>query len=73
MAVAAPRSRKNDSATETARVMRVFDMLAEEMATRFRSQPFLALWDGSSGAFIHNSIPQFLEIADRIAARTEER
>ena len=59
---ARPRARKNDSATETARVMRVFDMLDDETDQR-------GMGPGSP-----SRIPpeRLLEIADRIAARTED-
>lgn len=48
---------KNDSATEAARVLRVFDGLREEIARRL---PY---------DLDNNTV---LEIADRIAARTED-
>jgi hypothetical protein len=54
------RKPKNDSATEAARVLRVFDMLAEEMQRR-KLRSF-----ADAEAYV------LLEVADRIAARTED-
>ena len=69
---ARPRARKNDSAAETARVMRVFDMLVDELGIRNPAQPYMASFDGSRGTYDHNYTFDLLAIADRIASRTED-
>ena len=58
----APRKPKRDAATETARVLRVFDLLDEELDRR-------GLGPGSA---LRSDTAKVLEIADRICARTEE-
>lgn len=60
------RREKTDSATETARVLRVYDMLVAELALRFPP----ALLDPRARDV--GLTPTLLEIADRIAYRTED-
>ncbi len=70
-----PRSRpkpKPDSAREAARVLRVFDMLVEELARRYAPMPHV-IYDAAKATIEHDgTIPALLAIADRIAARTED-
>lgn len=66
------RREKPDSATEAARVLRIFDLLAEEMLRRFPAQP-IRIWDASKATITESALlPTLLEIADRIAYRTED-
>jgi hypothetical protein len=66
------RREKPDSATETARVLRIFDMLREELGSRFG--PPDARFAGGRGSLPldHPLVRSAFEIADRIAYRTEE-
>lgn len=66
------RREKPDSATETARVMRVFDMLVEELDRRYKGMPFVGTWNAGNETMENNRIPDILAIADRICARTED-
>lgn len=66
------RREKPDSATETARVLRIFDMLGEEMLRRFPAQP-LIIYDATATTITESALlPTMLEVADRIAYRTED-
>lgn len=58
----AVRREKPDSASETARVLRVFDMLVEELRRRFSSPMSPVVYD----------MPDILAVADRICARSED-
>lgn len=62
---------KNDSATETARVLRVYDMLVAEMALRYPPMPIVT-FDATLRVTDTGLLPTLLEIADRICYRTED-
>jgi hypothetical protein len=61
---------KPDSATETARVLRVFDMLVSELDARY--PPVAVVTTGPPTIHPSDALPRLLEVADRIAARTED-
>ena len=65
------RKEKPNSAEETARVLRIFDMLCEQLSVRYPKIAFMVVADGN-GLPEMNNIPAMLEIADSIARRTED-
>lgn len=70
MTVPARPKPKPDSATETARVLRIFDMLCEELASRFPPVGLVLRVDGNT--VVNDRTVDILEIAAGIAARTED-
>jgi len=69
-----PRSRpkpKRDLATETGRVLQVYDLLVDELGRRY--PPTAVVVGARAPEWLPYTGPNvLLEVADRIAARTEE-
>lgn len=62
------RKPKRTSFEEVARVVLVYDALAEEVARRLEQRSSNYILDDEGGVYVG----ELLEIADRIAARTED-
>lgn len=74
MAVSPARRQKPTSADETARVLRILDMLGDEIDRRYKPRPVPGAPGLSFGPDTVTIGPSWdlLAIADRIASRTED-
>jgi len=71
VSVAAPRRKKPTSDDETARVLRIFDWLREGMQKRDLNPVITDVTPDGAIAAVVSAGYGLLDIADRIAARTE--
>ena len=72
MSVPAPRRKKPTLADEIARTLQAFDILAEELAVRGKDRPQLSVSPESYYAAETEGTIALLDIAERIASRTED-